>query len=128
MAMRTVFFVLISACAVVLTGPALGQYAAPDYNTGYDWREQRASQDWRDNTWRQQRFDQDWHNNSWRQQRENEDWQRRERYLQKRMPNNATDLGYGTEKKTPKNKELEIGGCGPMAKGAAIPCPNTPAK
>src|SRR5262245_59340111 len=74
-------------------------YTAPGYTVprsttaGYMWREQRANEDWRNNTWREQRFNQDWRNNNWRTERAMEDWRQRESYEKQRTPNNATDRG-----------------------------------
>lgn len=65
-------------------------YAAPSYN----WREQRANEDWRNNTWREQRANEDWRSNDWRQQRANEDWRQREEIAKQRNPNNAVERGY----------------------------------
>jgi hypothetical protein len=65
-------------------------YTAP----GYNWREQRANEDWRNNTWREQRANEDWRSNDWRQQRANEDWRQREEIAKQRNPNNAVDRGY----------------------------------
>ena len=73
-----------------LPGRAYSPNVASPSAPGYDWREQRGSQDWRNNTWRERRFDQDWRNNGWRQRRTNEDWQQREEYENARTPNNAT--------------------------------------
>jgi hypothetical protein len=47
------------------TTPNYGGNTAP----GYQWRDQRANTDWRNNTWREQRFNEDWRNNNWRTQR-----------------------------------------------------------
>jgi hypothetical protein len=71
------------------TTPTPG-YTAP----GYSWREQRANEDWRNNTWREQRTNEDWRTNNWRQQRANEDWRQREEIAKQRNPNNVIDRGY----------------------------------
>jgi hypothetical protein len=80
--------------------PTPPSYAAPGYAApgttapGYMWREQRANDDWRNNTWREQRLNEDWRYNNWRQQRAKEDWQEREDYSKTTTPNNAIDRGY----------------------------------
>jgi hypothetical protein len=83
--------------------PALGRDSP-----GYNWREQRAQDDWRNNTWRENREQNDWRNNTWREQRANEDWQQREDYAKDRTKNNATDRGY-----------VE---CGVGSVGSSMPC------
>lgn len=121
--MRKFLFLLTATATLVLVDAARAQYLpptlggtaiAPGYtvpgytapgNTapGYNWREQRANEDWRNNTWREQRLNEDWRNNNWRQQRANEDWQHREDYSKTTTPNNAIDRGYvgtGTAPKT----------------------------
>jgi len=72
------------------TTPNYGGNTAP----GYQWRDQRANTDWRNNTWREQRFNEDWRNNNWRTQRAQEDWQQRGNLEKQRTPNNATETGY----------------------------------
>jgi hypothetical protein len=72
------------------TTPNYGGNTAP----GYQWRDERANTDWRNNTWREQRFNQDWRNNNWRTQRAEEDWQQRGNLEKQRTPNNATETGY----------------------------------
>ena len=72
------------------TTPRYGANTAP----GYQWRDQRANTDWRNNTWREQRFNEDWRNNNWRTQRAEEDWQQRGNLEKQRTPNNATGTGY----------------------------------
>ena len=61
---------------------------------GYMWREQRAGEDWRNNTWREQRIYEDVRTNSWRQERANEDWQQRQKIEKEKLPNNSTETGY----------------------------------
>ncbi len=97
-------FFMLAFTTLVITTPAMAQYSTSDSSRGYDWREQRGSQDWRNNTWREQQVDQDWRNNQWRQQRANEDWQQREKYMKKTMPNNATDTGYAKDKSDKSGK------------------------
>ena len=65
--MKTSLFILAYITLMIAT-PVTAQDSAPDSNPGYNWREQRGSQDWRSNTWREQKVDQDWRNNQWRQQ------------------------------------------------------------
>ena len=101
--MKMSFFVLAFTTWAIAT-PAMAQYSAADSSRGYDWREQRGSQDWRNNTWREHQVDQDWRNRQWRQQRANEDWQQREKYMKERTPNNATDRGYAEDKSNKKSK------------------------
>ena len=72
------------------TTPSYGGNTAP----GYQWRDQRANTDWRNNTWREQRFNEDWRNNNWRTQRLEEDWRQRGNLENQRTPNNATETGY----------------------------------
>ena len=78
--------------------PPTAAPATPSYggNTAprYQWRDQRANTDWRNDTWREQRFNEDWHNNNWRTQRLEEDWQQRGNLEKQRTPNNATGTGY----------------------------------
>src|SRR6478752_6887816 len=54
---------------------------------GYMWREQRAGEDWRNNTWREQRTYEDVRTNSWRQERAREDWQQRQKIEKEKLPN-----------------------------------------
>jgi hypothetical protein len=61
---------------------------------GYMWREQRAGEDWRNNTWREQRTYEDVRTNSWRQERAKEDWQQRQKIEKEKLPNNSTETGY----------------------------------
>jgi len=115
--MRNFLFILASTATLAVMNPAVAQmyvpptapegigvapgYAAPGKTTpGYMWREQRANDDWRNNTWREQRFNDDSRNNNWRTQRANEDWRQREIYEKQRSPNNATDRGYVGAKAT----------------------------
>src|SRR6478736_842888 len=77
--------------------PAQPQYGAPTPGRvapGYNWREQRAQDDWRNNTWRENLQQDDWRNNNWREKRTNEDWRQREGYAKDRTRNNAIDRGY----------------------------------
>jgi hypothetical protein len=84
-------------------GVAPGYTAPSNTSPGYKWREQRANDDWRNNTWREQRLNEDLRNNSWRTHRANEDWRRRDSYEKQMTPNNATDRGYiGGTKPTDK--------------------------
>jgi len=113
--MRNFLFVLTSAAALTIMNVATAQtylppvpgggvysrgYTAPSYtapgytNPGYMWREQRANEDWRNNTWREQRYNEDWRNNNWRTPRANEDWRQREDYAKQATPNNAVDRKY----------------------------------
>jgi hypothetical protein len=109
------------------TAPA---YTAPGYTApgttapGYMWREQRANDDWRNNTWREQRLNEDWRNNNWRQQRANEDWRQREDYEKKTTPNNAIDRGYvaTTPKIETKTNPKEKEECGVGALKSSMPC------
>jgi hypothetical protein len=93
--------------------PALPQYdprATPGYSSGYQWREQRAQEDWRNNTWRERVQQEDWRTNNWRVQRGNEDWRQREDYAKTQTKNNAIDRGY-----------VE---CGVGSVGSSMPCDN----
>ena len=118
--MRNFLFILASIATLAMMNPARAQgylppvnpgvavapgytapgYTAPGYTAprtatpGYMWREQRANDDWRNNTWREQRYNDDLRNNNWRTQRANEDWRQREIYEKQKTPNNATDRGY----------------------------------
>jgi hypothetical protein len=124
--MRKFLFVLASISTLAMMNPATAQgylppvnpgvvvvpgysapgYTAPSYTAprtttpGYMWREQRANDDWRNNTWREQRYNDDLRNNNWRTQRANEDWRQREIYERQKTPNNATDRGYVGAKAT----------------------------
>ena len=84
-------------------GPTLGRDAP-----GYQWREERAQGDWRNNTWRERLQQDDRRNNTWREQRANEDWRQREGYAKDRTKNNAIDRGY-----------VE---CGVGSVGSSMPC------
>jgi hypothetical protein len=100
--------------------PALPQYdsrlpqydsrSTPSYSAGYQWREQRAQEDWRNNSWRERVQQEDWRNNNWRVQRGNEDWRQREDYAKSQTKNNAIDRGY-----------VE---CGVGSVGSSMPCDN----
>src|SRR5262249_24418196 len=92
--------------AYATPGYTVPGYTAPGYTVpGYMWREQRANEDWRNNTWREQRYDETLRNNNWRSERANEDWRQREDYAKQSTPNNATDRGYiGGEATTDKAK------------------------
>ena len=118
--MKVLLFALTYA-AFAVSNAAIAQYSEPNASSGYDWREQRGSQDWRNNTWREQRFDQDWRHNDWRQQRLNEDPQQRQQYLNERTPNSAADRGYAKETPT-KKKSVEKTQCGVDVAGKPIPC------
>ena len=104
--------VVLAAATLVLGTlvPAAAQTYLPGTGSsppGSTWREQRGNDDWRNNSWREQRFDQDWRNNDWRQRRSDEDWQRREDYVKRRTPNNATDRGYSFDKGAGTSAETE---------------------
>ena len=142
--MRKFFFLLTATATLVLVDAARAQYlpptlggtaiapgyTAPGYtapgNTapGYNWREQRANEDWRNNTWREQRLNEDWRNNNWRQQRANEDWRQREDYGKTTTPNNAIDRGYvaTTPKIETKTNPKEKEECGVGALRSSMPC------
>jgi len=83
-------------------GPALGRQAP-----GYQWREQRATTDWRNNTWRESQPDVT-RNKTWREQRATEDWHQQQGYAKETTKNNAADRGY-----------VE---CGVGASGTSVPC------
>ena len=85
-------------------GPTLGRQAP-----GYQWREERAETDWRNNTWRERQPDVT-RNETWREQRANEDWHQRQGYAKETTRNNAVDRGY-----------VE---CGVGAAGTSVPCQN----
>jgi hypothetical protein len=126
--MKIFLFTLVSAASLVMIDPARPQYvpyqaspgytmapASPQYGPGlgqsapgYQWRDERAQGDWRNNTWREQRTNEDWRSNNWRTQRANEDWRERENSAKDRTKNNATDRGY-----------VE---CGVGAVGSSMPC------
>jgi len=91
--------------------PRANQYdprADRGYSAGYQWRDQRAYEDWRNNTWRERTQQGDWRTNDWRVERGNEDWRQREDYAKSQTKNNAIDRG---------NVEC---GVGPV--GSSIPC------
>jgi len=75
---------------------------------GYEWREQRGDNDWRNNTWREDRFDEDWRNRNWQTQRELQNWRQRQDYSKARNPDNPFDQGY-----------VE---CGKGSVGSSSPC------
>jgi hypothetical protein len=102
-------------------GPA---YTAP----GTKWREQRANEDWRNNTWREQRTKEDWRTNDWRQQRANEDWQAREKYLKEKTPNNAVDRGFVQNGNAIKNpdRQKDCGGTSAPPCAGDSSTPNQP--
>jgi hypothetical protein len=109
---RTILFILASTASLAMVDPARPQYVPPALgrdSPGYNWREQRANEDWRNNTWRENREQNDRRNNTWREQRTNEDWRQREDYAKDRTKNNATDRGY-----------VE---CGVGSVGSSMPCP-----
>ena len=122
-------FIVVSTASLAIVDSALAQYTPPALggaSPGYMWREQRANDDWRNQTWREQRLNEDWRNNNWRTQRANEDWRQREDYSKKATPNNAIDKGYvggatvtdKTNNKTAdKDKE-----CGFGSVGSPRPC------
>ena len=61
---------------MAMVGPLSAQYLPPGgVDPGYKWREERAQDDWRNNTWREQGTKQDWRNNTWQEKRANEDRQ-----------------------------------------------------
>ncbi|PWT85505.1 MAG: hypothetical protein C5B58_02980 [Acidobacteria bacterium] len=72
-------------------------YAAPDASTGvtpgYQWRDDRADTNWRNNTWREDRFDSDLRNRNWQTRRGLEDWRRRDDYAKQRNPDDPVDRG-----------------------------------
>jgi hypothetical protein len=98
--MRTFAFALTSIALITTIDPAGAQgYSAPYANAangipgtaglpGYRWREQRAADDWRNNTWRDQRIKDDWRYNTWQEQRARADWRQRETYF--------SECGVGT--------------------------------
>jgi hypothetical protein len=65
-----------------------------NYSPGYQWRDQRGDNDWRNNSWREDRVDEDWRNRNWQTQRKLDDWRERQDYSKIRTPNNAADRGY----------------------------------
>ena len=133
---KLVFIFLTSSTTLAFTGVAQAQYVpgyggyvpyssnpgyagaptSPQYDyrsrqgnsSGYQWREQRAQEDWRNNTWRERVQQEDWRNNSWREQRATEDWRQREDYAKRQTKNNAIDRGY-----------VE---CGVGSVGSSTPC------
>ena len=128
---KMLFIFLTSAAALAFALPAGAQYvpspANPGYSAapslpqydpranrgpsaGYQWREQRPQEDWRNNTWRERVQQEDWRNNNWRVERRNEDWRQREDYAKSQTKNNAIDRGY-----------VE---CGVGSVGSSMPCDN----
>ena len=130
--MRKFLFILASTASLAMIDPARPQYvlnpAGPGYTIapaapspqygptlgrdapGYQWREERAQGDWRNNTWREKLQQDDWRKNNWREQRANEDWRQRGDYAKDRTKNNAVDRGY-----------VE---CGVGSVGSSMPCGN----
>jgi hypothetical protein len=124
---RAVFlFAVIATAPFANAQPYVSQSAIPNYSVapsfapsntfnyspGYQWRDQRGDNDWRNNTWREDRVDEDWRNRNWQTQRSLDDWRQREDYSKIRTPNNAADKGY-----------VE---CGKGAAGSGAPCDNYP--
>ena len=123
--MRKLLFILASTAALAMIDVARAQmyvpptpglsavpptYAVtPNVTPGYKWREQRANDDWRNNTWREQRTNDELRNNTWREQRANEDWRQREKYEKDRAPNNPVDVG---------NVECGVGSVGSSCQGS----------
>ena len=135
---KSFFIFLASAALLAFGGPAPAQYvpdpagsgyagapALPQYDSrspqydsrstrgysaGYQWREQRAQEDWRNNTWRERVQQEEWRTNNWRVERRNEDWRQREDYAKSQTKNNAIDRGY-----------VE---CGVGSVGSSMPCDN----
>ena len=70
--------------------PAIG--GAPP---GYNWREQRTQEDWRNNTWREDRTKSDWRNNTWQDQRAKEDLRARGYTNPKESKQNNNAHRYG---------------------------------
>lgn len=127
--MRTravLLFVTIATAQFAYAQPYVPQAAGPIYSVapsyapsgsfnyapGYQWRDQRGDNDWRNNTWREDRVDEDWRNRNWQTQRTLDDWRQRQDYSKIRTPNNAADRGY-----------VECG-IGPV--GSSAPCANYP--
>ena len=111
--MRTLLFTLASIATVTMVDPGRAQYVYPSAPgpmvvptqpryaptiggaaPGYKWRDERANEDWRNNTWREHRENEDWRNRDWRTQRANEDWRERKDNAKELTPNNAVDRGY----------------------------------
>jgi hypothetical protein len=128
---KMLFIFLASATSLAFTLPAHAQYVpypvnpgyagapvSPQYDprasrspsAGYQWREQRAQDDWRNNSWRERVQQEDWRTNNWRVERRNEDWRQREDYAKTQTKNNAIDRGY-----------VE---CGVGSVGSSMPCDN----
>ena len=155
--MRDLLFVVASAAALATANPAMAQmylppspgvtgppsYTPPTYTPtppsytppgatapSYSWRDQRANDDWRNNTWREQRINEDWRNNNWRQERANEDWRQREDDAKTRTPNNTVDRGYIndptdlTKNKTGTQNPQTDTDCGVHSVGSPKPCSN----
>ena len=82
---------------VIIPGKEMPSYAAPGAATGiapgYQWRDERADTNWRNNTWREDRFDDDWRNRNWQTGRALDDWRRRDDYAKKRNPDDPVDRG-----------------------------------
>lgn len=90
--------------------PGYAPSNSSEYTPGYQWRDQRGENDWRNNTWREDRVDENWRNRNWQTQRTLDDWRQRQDYSKTRTPNNAADRGY-----------VE---CGKGPVGASAPCEN----
>lgn len=129
--MKTGLCVLTAIAVLAIGTPATAQiFANPPAPSAPapSWREQRALDDWRNNTWRERRFDQDWRNNDWRQRRANEDWRAREEYERQRMPNSATDYGAFSRPVEESKDNTAKEECAALPAGTAGPCPNVPVK
>jgi hypothetical protein len=120
-------FALVASAPFARAQPYISQPASPgyfvvpgyapsepsnNYAPGYEWRDQRGDNDWRNNTWREDRIDENWRNRNWQTQRTLDDWRQRQDYSKIRTPNNAADRGY-----------VE---CGKGPVGSSAPCENYP--
>jgi len=153
--MRDLIFVVASAAALATANPATAQmylppspgvtfppsYTPPTYAPtapgqtspgatapSYSWRNQRANEDWRNNTWREQPINEGWRDNNWRQERANEDWRQRENDAKTRTPNNAVDRGYindpadSAKNKTGGQDSQTEKDCSVRSTGSPTPC------
>ena len=75
-------FALVVIAGTARAQPYVAQPTSPNsgYTPGYQWRDQRGENDWRNNTWREDRVDENWRNRNWQTQRILDDWRQRQDY------------------------------------------------
>ena len=119
--MRKFLFILASTTTFATVDLAGAQYLPPGgVAPGYNWREDRAQDDWRNNTWREERAKEDWRYNTWQEKRAREDW----RY---NGPNgNAEDGTTNNATNTAVTSTVVTAECQRLAASRGIPRTNVP--